>query len=141
MQLTINIDETMFKSVVEKELEAFSEEELHDIIKQCIVKFLIEGDTIKKLLVKERSDKSYGYYTSLEPTQLFESAVKSMDFNKELEGIKKVFADCMINNYQSIVTELIGKAIARQLADKWQAEGWLERAMLETIRQASNRES
>ena len=141
MQLTINIDETMFKDVVEKELGAFSHEELHDIIKQCIVKFLTEGDTIKQLLVKEQTDNYSRYYKSLEPTKLFESAVKSMDFNEDLKEIKDAFTKCILDNFQSIVTELIGQSIAKQLADKWQAEGWLENAMMETIRRNANRNS
>ena len=141
MQLTINIDETMFKDVVEKELGAFSHEELHDIIKQCIVKFLLEGDTIKQLLVKEQSDSYSRYYKSLEPTKLFESAVKSMDFSEDLKEIKESFTKCILENFQSIVTELIGKAIAKQLADKWQSEGWLEGAMMEVIRSSANRNS
>ena len=140
MQLTINIDETMFKDVVEKELEAFSKEELHDIIKQCIVKFLVEGDTIKQLLVKEQSEQNR-WYKSLEPTHLFEHVVKSMDFNDELKEVKEAFTKCILENFQSIVTELIGNAIAKQLADKWQSEGWLEGAMMETIRRSANRNS
>lgn len=141
MQLTINIDETMFKDVVEKELGAFSHEELHDIIKQCIVKFLTEGDTIRQLLVKEQSDSYSRYYKSLEPTKLFESAVKSMDFSEDLKEVKEAFTKCILENFQSIVTELIGNAIAKQLADKWQSEGWLEGAMMAVIRSSANRDS
>ena len=36
MEIKIEVDETKFKDVIEKELNAFSKEELHEIIRECI---------------------------------------------------------------------------------------------------------
>ena len=36
MELKIQIDETMFKDIIEKELAAFTKEELHEIIRGMI---------------------------------------------------------------------------------------------------------
>ena len=48
MELKINIDETMFKEVIEKELNAFSKEELRDIIRDCIAEALKNNEIDKE---------------------------------------------------------------------------------------------
>ena len=40
MELKIEIDETKFKDIIEKELNAFSQEELHDLLKQMIIEYM-----------------------------------------------------------------------------------------------------
>ena len=50
MKIEINIDETRFKDVLDKELEAFSKEELHDIIAKGMHEYIVNDEIMKSLL-------------------------------------------------------------------------------------------
>ena len=90
MKLEINVDETMFKDVLEKQLEAFSEEELHDILRSCIVEFFKSDDNIKKMFLEEKRNY-WGDHQGYEPTSLLNDIVRN-NFKydepfKEIEGV------------------------------------------------------
>jgi hypothetical protein len=95
MKLEINVDETMFKDVLEKELKAFSEEELHDILKECIVEFFKNDDNIKKMFLQETYD-TYGWgstaekrFKGYEPTGLLKRIVENQfDYKEPYEEVK-----------------------------------------------------
>ena len=95
MKLEINVDETMFKDVLEKELKAFSEEELHEILKGCIVEFFKNNDNIKKMFLEEKYD-TYGWGSSsekrfkgYEPTGLLNRIVQNQfDYQEPYEEVK-----------------------------------------------------
>lgn len=100
MKLEINVDETMFKDVLEKELKAFSEEELHEILKGCIVEFFKNNDNIKKMFLEEKYD-TWGYgsnqekhFKGYEPTGLLKRIVEDkFDYTKPYDEVKKALID------------------------------------------------
>lgn len=79
MKLEINVDETMFRDVLEKQLEAFDEKELHEILRGCIVEFFKSNDNIKKIFLEEKYS-TWGYdsnqernFEGYEPTGLLKT--------------------------------------------------------------------
>lgn len=109
MKLEINVDETMFKDVLEKELNAFSQEELHEILKGCIIEFFNKDDSIKKMFLQERSSY-WGNSTDYEPTGLLKDIVKNkFDYNEPYEEVKeKILEFCKKENVmKSLLKEMI----------------------------------
>ena len=78
MKLEINVDETMFKDILEKELKAFSEEELHEILRGCITEFFKNSDDLKKMFLSEKTEYWGGqsHFGGYEPTGLLKNIVR-----------------------------------------------------------------
>lgn len=130
MKLEINVDETMFKDVLEKELKAFSEEELHEILKACIVDFFKNNDNIKKMFLKEKYDTcGYGSNTEkriigYEPTGLLNNIVRDkFDFSEPYDEVREALIDyCKKDNtLKDIMKEMIAETFHRFFTNQfWQ---------------------
>ena len=109
MKLEINVDETMFKDVLEKELNAFSQEELHEILKGCIIEFFNNDDSIKKMFLQEKTSY-WGNSTDYEPTGLLKDIVRNkFDYNEPYEEVKeKILEFCKKEDVmKSLLKEMI----------------------------------
>ena len=110
MELKINIDETMFKEVIEKELNAFSKEELHDIIRDCIAEALKNNEVLKKLFIQT----DYNRYGNLEqgPTPLVKEAAKNINLYPAFYGIQETMINELKNNYSDLLQKVMLQTIA-----------------------------
>lgn len=109
MELKIVVDETKFKDVIEDELKAFSKEELHEIVRECIIEALKDKDMLKKMFVIKG-----GYYNNEEkPSQLMIEAAKSLD----LSPASKEIADLMINTLKENYPKLLQQVLLQLLVD------------------------
>ena len=79
MELILNVTDDRFKEIINKQLEAFSEEELKDICRQGILKLLSDPETFKWLFVNKKS--SYGYGDSWEASEVLKTAAKTINFD------------------------------------------------------------
>ena len=114
MKLEINVDETMFKDVLEKELSAFSQEELHEILRDCIIEFFNNDDSIKKMFLQEKSSY-WGNSTDYEPTGLLKDIVRNkFDYNEPYEEVKeKILEFCKKDGVmKSLLKEMIADSFA-----------------------------
>ena len=96
MELKINVDETMFKDIIEKELNAFSKDELHEIIRNCIIEAFKTDPKISKFFV---SESSYGWSTKLEPSPLLMKAAETLDLSdafKDVQNYKEILENAML---------------------------------------------
>ena len=107
MELKITIDETMFKDVLEKELKAFSSEELHEIVRECIVEALKTDDTLKSLFIKP---KRYSYEQDEASHLLFEAA-RNMNLSPAYEEISNLMITELKENYQKILQKVMMEAM------------------------------
>ena len=129
MELKINVDETMFKDILEKELKAFSSEELHEIIRECIVEALKNNDVIKGLFVKP---KSYSF-SSDEPTEVLFEAAKSIDLSPAYEEIQKMMIAKLKMNYSELLQRIMMKTMVDGLCSDWGFRNNLESAIHEIM--------
>lgn len=109
MKLEINVDETMFKDVLENELNAFSQEELHEILKGCIIEFFNNDNSIKKMFLQEKSSY-WENSTDYEPTGLLKDIVRNkFDYNEPYEEVKdKILEFCKKEDVmKSLLKEMI----------------------------------
>ena len=134
MELKINVDETMFKDVIEKELKAFSSEELHEIIRECIAEALRNNNILKGLFIKP---KTYSY-SSDEPTQVLFEAAKSIDLSPAYEEIQKMMITELKMNYSDLLQRIMMKTMADGLCSDWGFRSNLESAIREIMARRAN---
>ena len=74
MEVKITIsDDSKFNEVIQKELDAFTPQELHDIVGKAVLQYLSDKANTKELFFKEITD-NWGY-TKIEKTAFFEKLI------------------------------------------------------------------
>jgi hypothetical protein len=134
MELKINIDETMFKDVLEKELKAFSSEELHEIIRECIVEALKTDGTLRSLFIKP---KRYSYESDEASQVLFEAA-KNIDLSPAYEEIQEMMITELKKNYDKLLQNIMLKTMVDGLCNDWNFRSNLHSAVDEVLRMRAN---
>ena len=137
MELKINIDETMFKDVLEKELKAFSSEELHEIIRECIVEALKTDGSLKNLFIKP---KRYSYESD-EPTQVLFEAAKNIDLSPAYEEIKEKMISELKTNYSELLQKIMLKTMVDGLCNTYSFRSNVEDSISEILTRMHNPES
>ena len=94
MEIKINIDESKFQEVLEKELGAFTQEELHKIIGQAMKEYLNRDDVIKTYLEKNEVDR---WGSQVRGSSVMEKLLQNVDLNDILaepkEKIKRIISE------------------------------------------------
>lgn len=129
MNLTIQIDETQFKEILDKELKDLPKEQLQDIIKQAFTQFFATNPKAAQELFY--TENEYGYSKRKEPTQLLKSIINNISFDEECDEILTVLKDEFKGNAREIIESVMLKAMAKVFFDKSQGEGWFEMAFAE----------
>lgn len=94
MEIKINIDESKFQEVLEKELAAFSPEEIHEIMKGAIKEYLSKEEVLKDIINKPQSDRWGGYVSDKSVLQRFVNNVDLSDiFAEPKEKIKDIISN------------------------------------------------
>ena len=129
MNLTIQIDETQFKEILDKELKDLPKEQLQDIIKQAFTQFFVTNPkAVEELFFTE---ESYGFNKRKEPTPLLRSIIGNISFDEECDEILTVLKDEFKGNAREIIESVMLKAMAKVFFDQSQGEGWFEMAFAE----------
>lgn len=134
MELKINIDETMFKDVLEKELKAFSSEELHEIIRECIVEALKTDGSLRSLFIKP---KRYSYETDEASKVLYEAA-KNIDLSPAYEEIQEMMITELKLNYSKLLQNIMMKTMVDGLCNDWNFRSNLQSAIDEVLIMRAN---
>ena len=134
MELKINIDETMFKDVLEKELKAFSSEELHEIIRECIVEALKTDGTLRSLFIKP---KRYSYESD-EASQILFEAAKNINLSPAYEEIQEMMIAELKKNYDKLLQNVMLKTMVDGLCNDWNFRSNLELAVNNVLTQRAN---
>ena len=94
MEIKINIDESKFQEVLEKELGAFTQEELHSIMKDAIREYLNKEEVLKNLINRQETDN---WGCVVKGTSTMEKFVNNVDlsdvFAESKEKIKQIISD------------------------------------------------
>lgn len=129
MNITINVDETQFKEILDRELKDLPKEDLQEIIKQAFTQYIMSNPEFVKNLFIGRSSNFYGC-TEYVPSPIMEGIVKSIDFSKECEEVVQTLKNELIGNSRKILEELMLKTIARSMLEGIRNNGWLEEEFL-----------
>jgi len=135
MEIKLNVTEEKFNEVLQKELDAFSPEELHDIVGECIKQKLMEDELISNLLVYE--DKYY--YGGKKPSRMMEDAAKQVDLSSAYKEIQDKMISYMKENYQDMMIKVMSNIILNGLTSQYQFQESISNAIrTELIRSANN---
>lgn len=106
MELTINIDEKKFSELLNNELDKFSEQELHEICRNGLVKQLSDPEQFAHLFVKKES--GYGYYGDRYcANDLLKEAAKKVDLSSLFEDFQKQVLTYLKENHDKIIKDLM----------------------------------
>lgn len=106
MEIKINVDEVKFKDVIEKELNAFSKEELHEIIRECIIESLHNDDTLKGLFTVTDKDR-WGFSSGVKPSELMIQAAKSIDLSPAYDEIQDRMISVLKEDYHELLERVM----------------------------------
>lgn len=104
MELKIIIDETRFKEVLEKELEAFDKDELKQIIRDGLVKCISHPDTFKSLFVREYNNYKGSYKDA---TDILRDAAKTINLTPAFDEFEKKACQWLIDNHSAVLSNLL----------------------------------
>ena len=94
MEIKINIDESKFQEVLEKELGAFTQEELHSIMRDAIKEYLNKEEVLVKLINQQETDR---WGSIVRGTSTLEKFVNNVDlsdvFAEPKERIKEIISN------------------------------------------------
>lgn len=133
MEIKINVDEVKFKDVIENELKAFSKEELHEIIRECIIESLHNNDTLKNLFVVENKD-CFGYSNGVKPSEVMIQAAKSIDLSPAYKEIQDSMITTLKENYHELLEKVMLNMIKEGLAGDYNFRQRLSYDVEELIR-------
>lgn len=110
MQVTINVDDSMFAEVIDKELKALSSDDLKKIILEVISEYFRQDNYkhTEELIFKNSSS----VYYNKEFTPLMTQMVKSADYS----GLQDIVDKC-IEEVKSNYEHLLVKAISASIID------------------------
>lgn len=123
MEVKIVVDETKFKDVLENELEAFSKEEIHEIIRDCII------DTFKNPEFIERIFIHKDYWGNSSPSGLLENAVKNIDLSPAFKELADSISEYLKENHKKVLENVM----MRYMIDGFARNEYFNNAMSETV--------
>lgn len=103
MEVKIVVDETKFKDVLENELKAFSREEIHEIILECIIDTFKKPEFIESIFIH----KDHWGYPS--PSELLENAVKNIDLSPAFKEVTDIMVEYLKNNHKKVLENVMMK--------------------------------
>lgn len=137
MEIKINVDEVKFKEVIEKELDAFSKEELHELIRNCIIETLHNENVIKNLFIKKETNY-YGSVIAEKPTDVVITAAKTVDLSPAFTEIKDNLIDILKNNYNNILVAAITGLIIDGITNDFEFQNRMRNTMQELVTNTLN---
>ena len=94
MEIKINIDESKFQEVLEKELGAFTQEELHSIMKDALKEYFSKEEVLKNIVNQREIDR---WGCVVKGTSAMEKFVSNVDlsdvFAEPKEKIKQIISE------------------------------------------------
>lgn len=106
MQIVINVDETMFKDVIEGQLAAMPADTIQTIIQDAMVEYLKNSDVIKQVFIYESSN-SWGSGTKQEPANVLKLAASKFDISPAFKEVEELVLDELKTNYQHILVQAL----------------------------------
>ena len=94
MEIKINIDQSKFQEVLEKELAAFTQEELHSIMKEALKEYFSKEEVLKNIVNQREIDR---WGCVVKGTSAMEKFVSNVDlsdvFAEPKEKIKQIISE------------------------------------------------
>lgn len=137
MEIKINVDEVKFKDVIENELNAFSKEELHEIIRECIIEALHNDTMLKNIFITPEKDY-WGNYKYEKPSEVMLAAARSIDLSPAYAEIKDKMIETLKKDYKKVLENAMLGMILNGIAGDYDFRNRMSDAIREDIMRYSN---
>lgn len=132
MEITINVNDSAFNDIIKKELNAFSKEELHDIIIKMIEESFRSSDIMKDLFITEETSR-YSSTTKKIPGPILMEAAKKFDLSPAIEELQADILKTLKEHHKELVENLLLSLMINGLCDNYEFRNKLEGIMLNTL--------
>lgn len=133
MKLNVEVDSGAFEKVIEDGIKALSKEDLGNIIKQVVYEAFTKCEEFKDMLII-REKVGWNCVSEVKIGPLAAEAIKSVNMEEQLAEFKKKMCDCLIENHQKIVEDML----LRCFIDKITWDDHFMHNMREVIRHIAN---
>lgn len=108
MEVKINVDDQKFNELFEKELDALSEKDIHNIFEECVKEYLSKDNykAVEELLVQPKQD----YWSPSLPTVFTQKMVEKCDVSK-LQDVVDICIKELKTNYETILRNLLSNLL------------------------------
>lgn len=132
MKLEINVDETQFKDILEKELKDMPKEVIQAVIVKSIQGYFEQNDyeNVQKLFVQTTGYNQWDNKKT--STDFLNGLVKDCDYSALQDVVDKAIEDVK-ENHRSIVCDLISKIIADGLFQDYNFKSALDNAIRDVL--------
>ena len=133
MQLTINVDETMFKDVLDNELKALSPEDLKNVMTECIKEYFTANDfkNLEPLIIQETKSR-YNWNTQKEATLFATKLIESCDYSQLQLVVDEAIKELQ-KNYRSILEDILLKTLVQGFTSNYAISSQLEMSVRDII--------
>lgn len=131
MKLEINVDETQFKDILDKELKEMPKEVIQDVIVKSIQGYFEQNnyENVQRLFVQTTETR---WDTKKTSTDFLNGLVKDCDYSA-LQGVVDKAIEDVKENHRSIVCDLISKIITDGLFDNYNFKSALDNAIRDVL--------
>lgn len=129
VNLTVNVDETLFNDELKSQLEALKPEEVKEVLLKCIYEYFSKDNyaNIEKLLIT-KSD----WNRSNIPTRFTEKIIEACDYSALQEIVDKSI-EIMKNKYDIILKDTLSDVLLKGMTDNYFFKSSLQRTIQEQI--------
>lgn len=131
MKLEINVDETQFKDILDKELKEMPKEVIQAVIVKSIQGYFEQNnyENVQRLFVQT---SEYGWKTEKTSTEFLNGLVKDCDYSA-LQGVVDKAIEDVKENHRSIVCDLISNIITNGLLTDYNFRSALDSAIRDVL--------
>lgn len=116
MELTINVDEKKFSELLNNQLDNFTEQELHHICTEGLIKQLSDPEQFARLFVSKNT--GYGYHTdSYYANDLLKEAAKKVDLSPLFKDFQEQVITYLKENHDKIIKDLMADIFIRGFSE------------------------
>lgn len=138
MKVEINVDETQFKDILDKELQDLPKEILQNIIAESIRGYFQQDDykNVERIFIKD-SQNAYSYYHSKEASDLLKSVLKDCNYS-ELQDVVDEAINTLKNEHYNILKNILTDMFIQGLTQDYKFRESLELAINEVLIRRNN---
>ena len=136
MKVEINVDETQFKDILDKELKDLPKEVIQDVIVESIKGYFEQNnyENVQKLFIREIN--SYSGYSDWTTTKTTTEFLNKLAQDCDYSGLQSVVDEAIKSvkeNHMTILCRLISEIFTTGLMKNYNFQCELERAITDTV--------
>ena len=115
MEIKIDVSEDKFRDILEKELKAFTNDELHEICRTALIQQMSDPSVFASLFVEKDSGgwSSNAYHAK----EVLCEAARNIDFSETFGELQEAIVGYIKEHHEDIIKELVINAFINGMSD------------------------